>query len=1284
MGGTRGIMHHNTNEGQQTSASITALRTELQETTSTPLGEVLESWASQMASEHNEAAARKLHELVGKERDNMLMIAMCGHFSAGKSTVINMLCGKSLLPSSPIPTSANVVTVRYGTSRAEIYRRTEHGPSAIAEVVPLDQLEAVCKDGEQVERVNLYDEVSWLKAGAALLDTPGVDSTDDKHRAATEAAMHMADVVVYVTDYNHVQSELNFTFAKEVVEAGKPIIWIVNQIDKHREQEIEFERYRNDVDHALAAWGIHPAAIYYVSMREPDHPYNEWKQVTLALHQLVLNRERLVRYGIEQAARVLLSEHTAWLEEPVTAAYEEWASGIGGEEQVAQLRSELQRCEDEYQLTSERSLRERDSFADTLGRLLRDANITPALLRDRAQSYLDSRKPGFKVGLLFTAAKTEAERDQRLQQLVTLWAQEIQANVTAHLVPMMRQLAERAGQSGTDVVNKLEASLPSFAPAWFADAVETTSAGSGEYTINYCRGRAEEAKSLIRKTALRLADQYIEQIHAQDKQNLSGLEQRIVELQGHLAIEANTRQTMYRIQERHAVMLKQLEKVSYEMNAARTAQEAMPDLSEIAPKPIAAIDANHLPQHTAEEGVSPFITPNLSSLSEQDDRVHLHAVAACDTAHLMLNKVDDVNTSWRPTVEQMSDKLQTAAMQLESAANALVPLQLMNAYVPNLRAKAQRLRDNRFTVALFGAFSAGKSSFANALIGANVLPVSPNPTTAAINMIGAPTEKYPHQTALVRMKSESQLLADIQYALACIGEPETANWSMSEALQAVDRWQPSMLHPSGRPHYSFIHAVKRGYSELSSLLGQELHVDYERYRQFVADESQSAFVDHVQLFVDSPWTRQGFTFVDTPGADSINARHTGVSFEYIKNADIVLFVTYYNHAFSQADRQFLTQLGRVKDAFELDKMFFLVNAADLASSSQELDDVMQYVGDRLLEFGIRSPRLCAISSLNALKAKLANDEAMLITTGFTKFEAEFLHFASEELAAMAINSAVSDVERACGQLTAILNAARSDEAERERQLQQLTAAGEAAISGFTASMDVDEGRMLEQETEELLYHVRQRIQFRFSDTFTYSFSPAALRSDDQDVERTLLQCYRDWQRSSELELTNELLSTSLRLEQMAQRLVLVHYNKAVDQAKQWLPGYEPVSVAMTAWPTPNIQIQHAESELTGKKLRSIYKNNKHFFEGSGRASLKQLMEQLAIQNIMRTNEAFQAAAVEAAILNFKQTLKAQLQSGIDSVTRYQEALVAAMREDVDTAQLEEITAQLLTLVHEMR
>ena len=77
----------------------------------------------------------------------------------------------------------------------------------------------------------------------------------------------------------------------------------------------------------------------------------------------------------------------------------------------------------------------------------------------------------------------------------------------------------------------------------------------------------------------------------------------------------------------------------------------------------------------------------------------------------------------------------------------------------------------------------------------------------------------------------------------------------------------------------------------------------------------------------------------------------------MRNADAILFITYYNHAFAKADREFLIQLGRVKDAFELDKMFFIVNAIDLASTMNEEEEVKGYVRSELQRFGIRFPRL---------------------------------------------------------------------------------------------------------------------------------------------------------------------------------------------------------------------------------------------------------------------------------------------------------------------------------------
>ena len=157
---------------------------------------------------------------------------------------------------------------------------------------------------------------------------------------------------------------------------------------------------------------------------------------------------------------------------------------------------------------------------------------------------------------------------------------------------------------------------------------------------------------------------------------------------------------------------------------------------------------------------------------------------------------------------------------------------------------------------------------------------------------------------------------------------------------------------------------------MKGLFGQELLVGIDEFKDLVAVEAKACFVEWIELYYSRPVTDQGILLVDTPGADSIHARHTGVAFDYMKSADAVVFVTYYNHAFSHADREFLQQLGRVKDIFELDKMFFLVNAADLARSEDELLDVVEHVKQNLHACGIRYPRLYPVSSQTALLARM--------------------------------------------------------------------------------------------------------------------------------------------------------------------------------------------------------------------------------------------------------------------------------------------------------------------------
>ena len=83
----------------------------------------------------------------------------------------------------------------------------------------------------------------------------------------------------------------------------------------------------------------------------------------------------------------------------------------------------------------------------------------------------------------------------------------------------------------------------------------------------------------------------------------------------------------------------------------------------------------------------------------------------------------------------------------------------------------------------FGAFSAGKSSFSNALIGEQILPVSPNPTTATINRIRPVSQGKKDGTADVLLKTIERMTEDVIRSFEALGVDSN---SLEDAFEKAD------------------------------------------------------------------------------------------------------------------------------------------------------------------------------------------------------------------------------------------------------------------------------------------------------------------------------------------------------------------------------------------------------------------------------------------------------------------------------------------------------------------
>ncbi|WP_207708983.1 dynamin family protein [Heliomicrobium undosum] len=1299
--------------------------------------ERLENLAGRFRQSHDEHAAYAAEALISKLRRRQLRIAFCGHVSGGKSALINALIGDDILPTSPIPSSANIVTVRSGPASARA--RLKSGDTVELDLFAnLSGVQDHCLDSADTHSVDIAVPIDLFGSAVDLVDTPGVDSAETARRLAEDPAIVAADVIFYVMDYNHVQSEINFSFTKRLKERGKPVFLIVNQIDKHCDFELDFDYFRRSSAAGFAAWDIRPEGLFFTSLTDGAHPENELPRLKARLQDLFRHEEELLVASVLPAARQLIDDHCRRLADAYREERQRLQALLDAAEDLEEaLRTygQVSRQVDELRRAPHRLQEELDQ---EIRRIVENARITPHTTSELSRRYLESRSPGFKVGFLFSGEKTKKEIAARLDAVYADFRQHVSTQLEWHLRDVLSRVAESHGVTDGDYMQRAN----SLSVHWDADllarVVREGAVAGNEYIHNYTRDIAAEVKSLYRREALALAEEAVQLAERATAQQREQLTRQLEPLQS----LADAVKTLDRMDQEER-------KSRNELLAAlqRGLPDPVPVESLLSPSPSSADSAagatdGDSPTDATLSGKAGATAPDplagLGQALREQSAPARAAAAGVSALHPAAGSITSPALSDAEgatgTTADAPPVLQYTAQRLRRCAAAVAPLPGFDHIAEGLANRAERLDKNIFTVALFGAFSAGKSSVANALLGRPVLPVSPNPTTAAINKILPPNEENPHGTVRVRLKTAADIESDVLHSLSAC---DMAASNMAEALRRLNEISPGDIHPTAKPHYSFLRAVARGIGAVEGSLGEELVIDLDAFHDYVASEEKACFVEWIELYYQCPLTARGVMLVDTPGADSINARHTGVAFDYIKNADAILFVTYFNSAFSHADRDFLFQLGRVKDSFGLDKMFFLINAADLARSAGELAEVQRHVTERIAACGIRNPRLYTVSSQTALLARLGElgmltasqektyrqrtDSLGLVReggsggveisgaeidsagkavgagaagsvasegllpwpagfslSGYDRFEADFYGFTLHELTQIAVSAAEGDMDRCLAGLDDMIEAAHLDASARRRKRAACETSrldAERAVSAVSVDADRD---LLDKEADELIYYVNQRIFYRFGDLFDRYFNPSVLQDSRGNITKKGMQhCLEELLQTLEKELAQEIRATSLRLEQFVHKRASQYRNKlaqsvgAVD-SRCVLPAYEPATL-------PALEIPERLSLSRSAALRVLpngISNPKDFFEGSGRNRLRSQLEESLRSPVQAYLSDASVVVKDIYAPLLAQTLEQGRHRAQQAVDDHYAGLLAALDVDFDVAAAERIRAEL--------
>lgn len=1099
---------------------------------------------------HDHERAAKLASIIKKEAEQEVYIAFTGHYSAGKSSLVNHLLHDQILPTSPIPTSANLVVVRKGVSEVQLH--TSDGRFAkMSGSYDKEAVQRFCKDGEQIEMVEISGDYRGLEEKVALIDTPGIDSTDHAHFLSAASILHQADALFYVVHYNHVHSEENIRFIRSIKDRVPNLYFIVNQVDRHDEHETTFEDYKKQVVEMLLKEGIEEDHLYFTSVTDEAHPRNEMVRLVEKLQELQTLPKASLRAYTEQKIEHVLKEHIESLKGEL--------QNEDLDTQLQEKMKEVNELEEKCRYIENGGKQLEEQVTSEVENILKNANLTPFKMRELASDYIESKAPGFKVGMLFAKNKTEQEKAKRANDFLADVKARMKAEVDWHFTELFKKEVKQH-QLGEDLLEKAMAFETPVQESLLEKVIHFGATFSNEYVLQYAKDAAEALKRQAKQKAMQLIEQMTDTLHAQ------------------LTNEKGKQQTKWAQAKQELQTLEQY----IEKN-----QQITQDI--------------HRVWDIWKKGTDEPIQEDWFYAKKQ--WMQHDQLEQKSTSYDAEESRQENSQTERNQIRQ-SEHLTTAQSieQFEKLSRILLPLDVLQSQRESFEKRTERLQVKEFTLALFGAFSSGKSSFANALVGRKVLPSSPTPTTATINKLTRPTEEHPHETVKVVFKTEQDILEELDQILGFSLAEEKGGTFQAKLERVLKKRQLEQDHRIIVEHFLQAHARFNDYIDKQT----PLNVTLQELKPYVAEETVSCVVKEVTVYLSTPLTDKGLTIVDTPGASSMNKRHTEIAFQYMKDADALLYLTYYQHSFSKADRSFLRKLGLVKDSFSMDKMFFIINAADLAKDQAELETVFDYVRKELTKEGIRNPNVHHVSSKEEIEGKeptpynqyeqLRKQLDYFIDEELTKDAIELLHFEA--------NTLCETVEK----LHATLHQSEDEKQVEKKKIEKSYEAILEKMNHIKRSKLVTES--VKKDLQEQLYHIVQRLSLFANDLLKTAFYPGLSQGNfGQQLKKALEQALKDY----EFEFVQELKALDIRMESFINKYFQEEWEKGLQAVCAEDPYF---SLRLSSPEEKNAELKQiaVEAELTPfEPLLKKQKSAKAFFEQNGKATFIEAIRDVLLQ-----------------------------------------------------------------------
>ncbi|RXK19248.1 dynamin family protein [Macrococcus sp. DPC7161] len=811
----------------------------------------------------------QINEVIKKVYDDQYVISFVGHFSSGKSSLINHLFNEQILPSSPVPTTSNTAQI---VSNENSFIRVNLENQTYTIVESYEEIKRLNTLNHSIEAIEIHRSTPF-PINTIIQDTPGVDATFKNHEHSTLKYLLISDVVFYTVEYNHIHSEKNFEQLKLLNEMGVKVYLIVNQIDKHNENELSFDHFHNEIIQNLNRYQIDIEGLYYSTIYSSIH--NQFEQIKSLIHDLANNRTGYNVY-FDRITNYIEARHIDFLNDRLNKILSALDIEASQFEATYNTHKNNQKIFNEQSILADEN--NEQLLNDEVKQTLKNAYLMPFELREKIHKMLESFTPQFKVHGLFNKAQKKKQIQDELclsvlSHLNTLVDKEVNFQLSQYFKKFEKYLNNvpeiidyKANQQ--DLVDVM---------------VEQTTI-TKDYVLVYSDKLKQHIEHLIRNYMRIYIQKFIKMI------NMSKINNQCDNGDEDLFTDY--------------LNLKQLH------------------------HSISTHNFEHYYIHV-DESIDKLIGRKEVTLTIEEP----------------------TKKSYEKKTKETESQMDYSLAHIKESITLFDKIPYFQSMVQSLKNDISRIENNITKIVVFGAFSAGKSALINALLKERLLTSSPNPTTAAITEIHFGNQHY------VTFKTQDEILFDLNQ-MANASETSIETW-LNLHLKMKDKLDSA--------HKNYIEAIEKHYNKYKQhlILGDRIEITQDEIHKYSADDAHAAFVHKIEIGSLNPFIKNTI-IIDSPGTGSTNSRHTKETTEIIADSDLLIYVSYYNHVFTEKDKAFLSYLNQVEIINENSQSFYIINAVDLRKDESELQLVVNYLESELLKLQINDD-IYPVSSKLALE-----------------------------------------------------------------------------------------------------------------------------------------------------------------------------------------------------------------------------------------------------------------------------------------------------------------------------